>query len=133
MSDSTSPRRILPPSAIPFSDEEKERALQELSWHAAPPALHGPIQRPPVSPLTRASSRVSVDYFDPEGVRSLSQSLSIDTGARSESLPTPSLRRPSERTVRNEGDEPFSLERFLQYYIKRYGTAFRYSTIFFKF
>jgi ATP-binding cassette subfamily G (WHITE) protein 2 (SNQ2) len=62
---------------------------------------------------TKSASRVSLDHFDPEGVRELSRTLS---------RPSPQLKRRSTRSDQTlAAEEPFSLERTLRAALERYG------------
>ena len=63
---------------------------------------------------TKSASRVSLDHFDPEGVRELSRTLS---------RPSPQLKRRSTRSDQTlAAEEPFSLERTLRAALERYGS-----------
>lgn len=96
-------------------DTEKERGVP----HTTPPVQTDSAQRPP---LAKACSRISVDYFDPEGVRSLSRSLSGRSGARDHppSFNDQSLRTSEATTARDTSDDPFDFEKIVRNYLKKY-------------
>lgn len=97
------------------SDKEKERG----PLHVSPP-VHSDSDS--LSPLANTCSRVSVDYFDPEGARFLSRSLSglSFSPNRSSSLHDQSLRTSEATTARDVTDEPFDFEKIVRGYLKKY-------------
>ncbi|KAF8965800.1 ABC-2 type transporter-domain-containing protein [Flammula alnicola] len=111
---------ISPSIPTQTTNEERERELHCLSLHAPPPVDHNLAPERPGLEIGRTCSRVSVNYFDPEGVLSLSKSLSRriaeETGASGSDQST-SLG--SEATLHGAAQHPFDFEKGLRHYLKK--------------
>ncbi|KAF8153344.1 pleiotropic drug resistance ABC transporter [Crassisporium funariophilum] len=99
-----------------------ERELRCLSFHAPPPIGHGTApERPAPTRKMSGHSHVSVDYFDPTGVRRLSKSMSAPQDGRS-STSEQSASHDSDATL-NGGEKPFDFERTLRGYLQKLDEA----------
>lgn len=111
-------------------DESREQELRRLSLHAPPsvnPNSRPEMLRPSLAPIPR-HSRVSVDFFDPSGVRILSRTLTRESPLL-ETVPSNSDQpeASSSNTAVDEdrpAEEPFDFERILGYYLQKYMTSY---------
>ncbi|KAF9484262.1 pleiotropic drug resistance ABC transporter [Pholiota conissans] len=103
------------PVAAPFvASTTGEDELGELSQHVPPPAGYTST-----SPLYRPLSRVSVDFFDPKGVHSLSRAITsheLLPGPPSASEEPQSM---SDTTLALPGEQPLDYERIIRNYLKK--------------
>lgn len=118
-------------SASNGGDDELRKLISE-----APPPIHGIPAGPRVAPAAaprprggRRGSAVSIDYFNPEGVRDLQRTLTnMSTLELDNARPRTDPGRKASSSVDSEatltpGDGPFDFEKSLRQFLKRFVDA----------
>lgn len=98
----------------------KEGRGREL--HGQPPSStdHARQSERPHMPRARRCSAVSVDYFDPEGVSTLSKSLDPARNEETHSANSgPTTSEDSEATLPGGAGQPIDFEQTLRYHLKK--------------
>jgi len=97
---------------IESGEQERETCMRHLTLRAPPP----------VHP-TRTHSHVPIGYFDPEGLLTLTRSLSHDVlpAVATEASSASSISETPQTSSEEEdtGEEPFNFENIVKYYVRR--------------
>lgn len=107
-------------------EESREQELRRLSLHA-PPTINqnrrSDMQRPSLRPVADRHSRVSVDFFDPAGVRTLSRTLSLESDLLEHTPSNSDQRETSSSNTAFDNNrpagEPFDFEKTLGLYLQK--------------
>ncbi|KAF9484261.1 pleiotropic drug resistance ABC transporter [Pholiota conissans] len=90
------------------------------------PQAHPPVTNGATSPIPRPLSRVSVDFFNPEGLRALSKAITSQeapatslAGPPASSLDSEEVQSLSETIIPPLGDQPLDYEKFIRLYLKK--------------
>lgn len=99
------------------ANEGRDRELHGQPLHSQ--SSTDPSQRPRI-PKARRCSAVSVDYFDPEGVSTLSKSLEPTRDEETHSSNSgPTTSEDSEATLPGGAEKPVDFEQVLRYHLKK--------------
>jgi len=105
------------PADIPPTTRQQHIQLSPVI-EFRPPHHHGEGEVP-FDSLDKAHSRVSMDFFDPQGVRRLSRTFSR-LSAQSNEEPTPEAGSEISEDVLRPGGDRFDFERAVQVYLRKY-------------